>query len=62
VIVFDASVWVRSLVDNGSMGAAARWVFADDLRWTAPAHARLIIGPADSNVRTISGRGPLTFA
>jgi predicted nucleic acid-binding protein len=39
VIVVDASVWVRSLVDDGSMGDAARRVLADDLRWTAPAHA-----------------------
>jgi predicted nucleic acid-binding protein len=39
VIVVDAGVWVRSLIDDGSTGDAARRVLAGDLEWTAPAHA-----------------------
>jgi predicted nucleic acid-binding protein len=38
VIVVDASVWVRSLVDDGPAGEAARVALAADPDWAAPAH------------------------
>jgi len=59
VIVVDASVWVRSLVDDGTMGDAARLVLADDLRWTAPAHAPI---EALRTVRRYETAGLLTAA
>jgi len=39
MIVVDAGIWVRSLIDEGSTGVAARQVLTDDPAWTAPAHA-----------------------
>jgi predicted nucleic acid-binding protein len=59
VIVVDASVWVRSLVDDGSLGDAARRVLAGDLRWTAPAHAPI---EALRTVRRYETSGLLTTA
>ena len=59
MIVVDASVWVRSLVDDGTMGDAARLVLADDLRWTAPAHAPI---EALRTVRRYETAGLLTAA
>lgn len=38
MIVVDASVWVRALVDDGTAGDAARRVLTDDPDWAAPAH------------------------
>jgi predicted nucleic acid-binding protein len=38
VIVVDASAWVRSLVDDGPAGDAARRPLTDDPDWAAPAH------------------------
>lgn len=38
MIVVDASVWVRSLVDGGPAGDAARRALTRDLDWAAPAH------------------------
>jgi predicted nucleic acid-binding protein len=38
MIVVDASAWVRSLVDGGPAGDAARRVLTDDPDWAAPAH------------------------
>lgn len=38
MIVVDASAWVRSLVDAGPTGDAARRALTDDLNWLAPAH------------------------
>jgi hypothetical protein len=38
MIVVDAGVWVRALVDGGSAGDAARGVLTDDPDWAAPAH------------------------
>jgi predicted nucleic acid-binding protein len=38
MIVVDASVWVRALVDAGPHGAAARRALTDDPDWAAPAH------------------------
>jgi predicted nucleic acid-binding protein len=38
MIVVDASVWVRALVDDGSAGKAARQALTDDPDWFAPAH------------------------
>jgi predicted nucleic acid-binding protein len=38
VIVLDASAWVRSLVDAGPAGAAARATLTNDPVWAAPAH------------------------
>jgi predicted nucleic acid-binding protein len=38
MIVVDASVWVRALVDDGPAGDAARRVLTDDPDWAAPAH------------------------
>ena len=59
MIVVDASVWVRSLVDDGSLGDAARRVLAGDLRWTAPAHAPI---EALGTVRRYETSGLLTTA
>ena len=39
MIVVDASVWVRALVDDGPVGGACRTVLAGDVDWVAPAHA-----------------------
>jgi predicted nucleic acid-binding protein len=39
VIVVDAGVWVRSLVDDGPQGEASRRVLASDPDWLAPSHA-----------------------
>lgn len=39
MIVVDAGVWVRALVDGGRSGDACRQVLSDDLEWVAPAHA-----------------------
>lgn len=55
----DAGVWVRSLVDDGSMGDAARRVLAGDLDWTAPAHAPI---EALRTVRRYETAGLLTTA
>jgi len=38
VIVVDASAWVRSLVDDGPVGHAARYALTEDTDWAAPAH------------------------
>lgn len=38
MIIVDASVWVRALVDDGAAGDAARRVLTDDPDWAAPAH------------------------
>jgi predicted nucleic acid-binding protein len=38
VIVVDASVLADALVDDGTMGDAARAVLASDPHWAAPAH------------------------
>lgn len=38
MIVVDAGAWVRSLVDDGPLGDAARGVLAADPDWAAPAH------------------------
>lgn len=38
MIVVDASVWVRSLVDDGPAGDAARRALIGDPNWVAPAH------------------------
>lgn len=38
MIVVDASVWVRALVDDGPAGDAARPALTDDPDWVAPAH------------------------
>jgi predicted nucleic acid-binding protein len=38
VIVLDASAWVRSLIDEGPAGAAARRALTSDTAWAAPAH------------------------
>jgi predicted nucleic acid-binding protein len=38
MIVVDASVWVRALVDDGSAGDAARLALTHDPGWVAPAH------------------------
>ena len=38
MIVVDASVWVRALVDAGPAGDAARQALTDDPDWVAPAH------------------------
>lgn len=38
MIVVDASVWVRSLVDGGPAGDAARRALTTDPDWAAPAH------------------------
>jgi len=39
VIVVDASVWVRALIDSGPAGEAARRILTDDPDWLLPAHA-----------------------
>ncbi|PZF81109.1 type II toxin-antitoxin system VapC family toxin [Jiangella anatolica] len=39
MIVVDAGVWVRALVDGGLSGDACRQALSDDLEWAAPAHA-----------------------
>jgi predicted nucleic acid-binding protein len=39
VIVVDAGVWVRALIDNGPAGDAARQAMTDDPEWAAPTHA-----------------------
>jgi predicted nucleic acid-binding protein len=38
MIVVDASVWVRALVDDGPAGDAARGSMTNDPEWAAPAH------------------------
>lgn len=38
MIVLDASAWVRSLVDEGPAGVAARLALTSDPAWLAPAH------------------------
>lgn len=38
MIVVDASVWVRALVDDAPNGDAARRSLTDDPDWAAPAH------------------------
>ena len=38
MIVLDASVWVRALIDDSAAGGAARRVLTDDPDWAAPAH------------------------
>lgn len=38
MIVVDASVWVRALVDDGTAGDVARRILTDDPDWAAPAH------------------------
>lgn len=39
MIVIDAGVWVRALVDDGTAGDACRQVLTGDLDWIAPSHA-----------------------
>jgi len=41
VIVVDASVWVRALVDAGPLGDACRAELAADPEWVVPAHGPL---------------------
>jgi len=41
VIVVDASVWVRALVDSGPLGDACRSVLEADPHWAMPAHGPL---------------------
>ncbi|HEY5856275.1 MAG TPA: type II toxin-antitoxin system VapC family toxin [Aldersonia sp.] len=38
MIVVDAAVWVRALIDDGPSGIAARRVLTADQEWVAPAH------------------------
>jgi predicted nucleic acid-binding protein len=38
VIVVDAGVWVRALIDDGPAGESSRQVLTDDPEWAAPAH------------------------
>jgi predicted nucleic acid-binding protein len=38
MIVVDASVWVRALVDDSSAGNAARRALTNDPDWVAPTH------------------------
>ncbi|MGH3872203.1 MAG: type II toxin-antitoxin system VapC family toxin [Pseudonocardiaceae bacterium] len=38
MIVVDASVLIDALLDDGSVGEAAREVLADDPAWAAPGH------------------------
>jgi len=57
VIVIDAGVWVRGLIDNGATGDAARRVLADDLEWVMPVHAPI---EALRTVRRYETAGVLT--
>jgi predicted nucleic acid-binding protein len=43
VIVVDAGVWARSLIDAGSEGDACRDVLTGDPDWLAPGHAPIEI-------------------
>ena len=47
MIILDASAWITSLADAGSMGASCREHMLHDKRWTAPSHA------ATETLRTI---------
>lgn len=38
MIVVDAGAWVRSLVDKGPLGHAARYALTEDAEWAAPPH------------------------
>ncbi|RIQ19578.1 type II toxin-antitoxin system VapC family toxin [Jiangella rhizosphaerae] len=39
MIVVDAGVWVRALIDSSIAGDACRQTLTDDPEWAAPAHA-----------------------
>lgn len=39
MIVLDAGVWVRALVEDGPAGEACRGILVDDPDWLAPGHA-----------------------
>lgn len=41
MIVVDAGVWVRALVDVSAVGEACRVVLCDDPDWVAPTHAAI---------------------
>lgn len=41
MIVVDAGVWVRALVEQGPAGDACRAALSRDPEWAAPAHAAL---------------------
>jgi predicted nucleic acid-binding protein len=59
VIVVDAGVWVRALVDDGGSGRACRQVLTDDPDWVAPEHVAI---EALRTVRRFESAGLLTHA